>query len=155
MGNNAYVCGPNVIVPGDDDDFNYEKSMMRMNIERAFGELVRRWGILWRPLEMKFERRAPIIEVCMRLYNFCIDERLEVLAHTETWNPYGRSPGGICRASRMDRDGCPVEHLQANFTCGLGRGPPREFRVEKDTGLRENLEIDCRDAGLRRSNHIK
>ena len=35
LGDNAYVCGPNMIVPGNDDDFNYEQSQMRMNIECA------------------------------------------------------------------------------------------------------------------------
>ena len=41
---NSYACGPNFIVLGDDDDFNYEQSRIRMNIECAFGELIRRGG---------------------------------------------------------------------------------------------------------------
>ena len=31
---------------------------MRMNIECAFGEIIRRWGIFWRALEIKFDRRG-------------------------------------------------------------------------------------------------
>ena len=43
-----------------------------MAIECAFGMLVRRWGILWRPLGFAFERRSPLIGALMRLHNWCI-----------------------------------------------------------------------------------
>ena len=38
--------------------------------------LIRRWGILWRPLECKFARRGDLIGACMRLHNYCIDKRI-------------------------------------------------------------------------------
>lgn len=40
---------------------------------RAFGILVRRWGILWRPLEVAFHKLASVVNVLMNLHNFCID----------------------------------------------------------------------------------
>ncbi len=43
----------------------------------AFGILVRRWGILWRKLEMRFERRAQVIIASARLYNLCINKRIK------------------------------------------------------------------------------
>jgi hypothetical protein len=153
LGDNAYVCGPNMVVPGDDDDFNYEQSMMRMNIECAFGELIHRWGIFWRALEMKFDRRAKVIGVALTLHNFCIRERMHVGAYTERWTPHGRHPGGIQRPPRMDRDDRPVEQLAATYTNSLGRGPPkdpREIRITTDSAVRSRLEAACRAKGLKR-----
>ena len=44
-----------------------------MALECAFGMLVRRWGILWRSLEMQWEKRTHVVSACMRLHNWCID----------------------------------------------------------------------------------
>lgn len=38
------------------DSFNYHLSAMRQCIERAFGLLTNRWGILWRPLRCAMDR---------------------------------------------------------------------------------------------------
>ena len=76
IGDNAFTCNRSMITPGRDSDFNYELSRLRINVECAFGELVRRWGILWRPLEMHFEERAAVIGCCCRLHNYCINRRL-------------------------------------------------------------------------------
>ena len=141
-----------MIVPGDDDDFNYEQSQMRMNIECAFGELIRRWGIFWRALEMKFDRRAKVIGACIRLHNFCIDERLSVENYTETWTPSRGHPGGVQRPPAMDRDGRPVEQLVMTYTNSLGRGVLRGETVSivMDSTMRTKLENDCRELGLTR-----
>ena len=40
--------------------------------------LARRWGIFWRPLEVKFKRRAPLIGAALRLHNYCIDRRIGI-----------------------------------------------------------------------------
>lgn len=44
-----------------------------MHIERAFGVLKRRWGIMWRPLEFSFQKWSITIMVCAKLHNFCIE----------------------------------------------------------------------------------
>ncbi|CAN0398877.1 unnamed protein product, partial [Ectocarpus fasciculatus] len=59
------------------DSFNYHLSRMRQNVERAFGILVRKWGIFWRPLVCSHCRWAPIITAASKLHNFCIDARLK------------------------------------------------------------------------------
>ena len=33
--------------------------------------LVRRWGVLWRPLECSLEENTRIVMVCMKLHNYC------------------------------------------------------------------------------------
>lgn len=55
------------------DSFNYHLSSMRQCIERAFGLLVRRFGIFWRKLEVHASRWTSIVQVCGKLHNLCID----------------------------------------------------------------------------------
>jgi hypothetical protein len=56
--------------------FNNVLSSQRITIERAFGILVRRWGILWRPIAYSLYRVARIARVCAMLHNICVDRWL-------------------------------------------------------------------------------
>ena len=83
--------------------FNNMLSSQRITIERAFGMLVRRWGILWKPLEYDMEKVTLIIQVCAKLHNRCVDswkrsatrrgqrENLEPLDHGEDWSCFLRN----------------------------------------------------------------
>jgi hypothetical protein len=85
----AYECMPGVISPWaksqllDEeegiwrDSFNYFHSSLRMHVEQAFGILVARFGILWRPLKFSLFRVGPILSACMRLHNYCIDSGVQ------------------------------------------------------------------------------
>ena len=75
----AFCMSNSVITPtgGKHDDFDFQQSSMRVPIECAFGELVRRWPILWKPLQVAFRRRASLIGACIRLHNYCIDARIK------------------------------------------------------------------------------
>ena len=53
--------------------FNNVLSSQRITIERAFGILVRRWGILWRPIAYSLNRVGKIVRVCPMLHNICVD----------------------------------------------------------------------------------
>lgn len=52
--------------------FNHVLSCLRIHIERAFGQLVRRFGILWKPLEMRLAAATSVILCCARLHNLCV-----------------------------------------------------------------------------------
>lgn len=52
--------------------FNNRLSSSRITIERAFGILVRRWGILRRPLAYGLKKNMLVIDVCVRLHNLCV-----------------------------------------------------------------------------------
>ena len=116
-GDAAFALSLSMIVPstGDTslDDFDFYQSSNRMAIECAFGILVRRWGLLWRPLSMHFSRRAPLILALMRLHNFCIDQRL--LASGDLPNVDGKTsevqPGRYKFPPKFDKDGRPVHML--------------------------------------------
>jgi hypothetical protein len=52
--------------------FNHALSSQRITIERAFGILVRKWGILWRPLCYSLKMNTLVVKICAKLHNFCI-----------------------------------------------------------------------------------
>ncbi len=80
IGDEAFINTNNFLTPWSGhgigvarDSFNFHLSVMRQCIERAFGILVRRWGIFWRPLSVGFERWRVVLRVCAKLHNLCID----------------------------------------------------------------------------------
>ena len=77
-GDSAFNISPSMVTPtgGADDDFDFYQSSNRMPAECAFGILIRRFPVLWRPLQMAFEKRSAFIGACIRMHNFCIDMKL-------------------------------------------------------------------------------
>lgn len=76
----AYPCRGQILSPwkgrslsAAKDNMNFFISLHRQVIERAFGVLVARWGILWRPLRVKLSMVPIIITVCCKLHNICMD----------------------------------------------------------------------------------
>ena len=47
-----------------------------MHIEYAFGMMVYKRPIAWHRVNVKFEYRVPLINVCFNLHNFCIDRKM-------------------------------------------------------------------------------
>jgi hypothetical protein len=52
--------------------FNNILSSQRITIERCFGMMVRKWGILWRPLCYSLHNNTLIVKICAKLHNWCI-----------------------------------------------------------------------------------
>lgn len=86
FGDNAYVTTDYLVSPYKNardafhDSFNYFHSQLRINIERAFGILVNRWGVLKKPLPATFTiLKQMALALCLcRLHNYCMGD-LEVL----------------------------------------------------------------------------
>ena len=55
------------------DSFNFYHSSHGIHVEQAFGVFVRRWGLLWRPLQYHARIVLYILSAAIRLHNFCID----------------------------------------------------------------------------------
>ena len=53
--------------------FNNILSSQRITIERAFGIFMRKWGIMWRPLEHSLGTNLLIIKVCSKLHNVSLN----------------------------------------------------------------------------------
>ncbi len=62
---------------GAKDDFNYFHSQVRITIERLFGQMVNKWGILWQPMRFKLKNIFLAVETVLRLHNFCINSDLK------------------------------------------------------------------------------
>jgi hypothetical protein len=56
--------------------FNHVLSSLRIHIERAFGMLVRQWGIMWSPLAYRLKDATLIITACAMLHNVGVDRWL-------------------------------------------------------------------------------
>ena len=56
--------------------FNHTLSSQRITIERAFGQLVRRWGILWSANSGRLKNVSLMIQCCAKLHNMCVDRWL-------------------------------------------------------------------------------
>ncbi len=98
----AFACTEQELVPWargknglskEKDAFNYYLSAQRQCVERVFGILQARWGILWRPLRCDFDKVKFLVIALCRLHNYIIQdkdiasrERLAQLAHEEDTN---------------------------------------------------------------------
>ena len=123
-GDAAFAAAPHMITPSNNepdlDDFDFYQSSNRMAIECAFGILIRRWGVLWRPLNQRFDRRSALLFALMRLHNFCISERLSESDLPEVYGvPRTQvQPGCARRPPVFDKDGRPVDFLDTIIKSG-------------------------------------
>eukprot|EP00644_Phytophthora_capsici_P006369 jgi/Phyca11/127013/e_gw1.66.187.1 len=84
VGDNAYPLSDSLLVPYNklecktiqDSDFNFYLSQLRIRIEMSFGLLVNKWQIFKRPLVVDFKNVGKVIKTCVKLHNYCINERL-------------------------------------------------------------------------------
>jgi hypothetical protein len=83
-GDEAYNCSDSLLTPWPSsvaktdvakDAFNFYQSSLRIHIEQAFGQLVRRFGILWKPIQFSIHSVLAIVHACMCIHNFIIDQR--------------------------------------------------------------------------------
>ena len=122
----AYTAGPQEHTPWKGknlpqwkDVYNYYLSLKRQCVERAFGLLVSRWGILWRPMRFSIERTSRIIRVVCKLHNVCVDSFKK-----ETFVAYHEDMHWVLRPS-LD---IPVTYPV--WTDGTGRSTGRGYRTD-------------------------
>lgn len=124
------------------DSFNFYLSQLRINIECAFGILVRRWGVLWRPLEFSHERQPKLIMACALLHNFCMDnngtraEQISRDSRSHVLSAHQQELG----YPAMSKDGTPVQFLSNDAT------RPAEDS-EDGVSRRQIVMQDIKDAG--------
>ncbi|TMW63873.1 hypothetical protein Poli38472_014783 [Pythium oligandrum] len=85
VGDNPYTQSRVVMTPNNQsqlkgkkerDIYNFYVSQLRIRVEMAFGILVNKWCILKNPLAIDLNDWPSVIVSCIRLHNFCINERL-------------------------------------------------------------------------------
>ena len=84
IGDSAYALRSYLLTPYDnakpgstEDTFNFFLSSQRIYVECAFGEIDRRWGIFWKPLQGSLVNHKYVIDAGLRLHNFIVDFRNE------------------------------------------------------------------------------
>jgi hypothetical protein len=124
----AFTVSNSLITPiGDGGTFDYHQSSNRIAIECAFGELVRRWPILWKPLQVKFSRCSCLISACASLHNFCIDKRVQD-ATTSVNGLAQIQPSRWELYPLFNKDGGPVDYLDTEHSDGQ-----RASRAQEDS----------------------
>ena len=68
-------CGQHALV-AKNDNFNFFASQLRIRIEMAFGLMVKKWGIIARPLTIKLKNGKRLFIAIAKLHNFCINEHI-------------------------------------------------------------------------------
>ena len=144
-GDEAYVCTDSMLTPipssraplgSPEDAFNFYFSSLRTHIEQAFGVLVSRWRILWRPLRFSIRTNVRIIEGAIKLHNFCIDH------------------GDGC--IRKSRDKCDFQHVNEVFELWrhtwhfVLNGNVQQSDAEQNK-VRTKLVCEVRELGSQRS----
>jgi len=153
IGDEAFVTSFQLLSPwggtglaSDKDSFNYHLSRQRQTVERAFGIMVQRWGILQRPLRCKLRNMPSVLTACAGLHNFCVDHgdkppgmlapedrSYRDLGHEElgpyqmTW-PRSADAGNFDNSNAL-RGTVNVRNRRAEITNGLARNKIR--RPEK------------------------
>jgi hypothetical protein len=151
-GDAAYSNSKRLMAPyegsGLDDlkeSFNFLHSQVRITIERAFGILVQRFGILWSPIKYELGFIAEIIHACCRLHNYCITHRLPVL--TDAYTPPAHTA--------LDGEGSlgPNWGVHPSERSSMLRGSTDE--INSGNALREEIlqEITRKQYIVRRSHH--
>jgi hypothetical protein len=96
----------------DKDTFNYFLSLNRQVVERAFGILVGRWGILGRPLRFATDKITLLLRVLCKLHNICIN------AFVQKSSSYSAASGDIhWLRSTTPTDSC----MTVTYTDGTGQ----------------------------------
>jgi len=150
----AYPCTEQEMSPWkgrnlsvEKDAFNYYLSLCRQVIERAFGILVQRWGIFWRPLRLSMNHRGVVIRTACKLHNICIDDFGSCRRRIQTIH---RHSNVDFTQESDDRDG-DTRVLQ--FTDGTPM-MTRGYRSDLERcSHRDSWTNQIRDQGLMRPDH--
>jgi hypothetical protein len=147
FGDNAYINTTYTVTPfkgatsDPQDDFNYYHSNLRINIERAFGMLVHRWGCLRKPMPMNLgtPKISRIVLALCKLHNFLIDRN-----HTDVAPTYQNDASSIFKAGGFEASSYDDEILVSTLINRPGTGDDdrstrREHQAE--AGRFEDLPI--------------
>jgi hypothetical protein len=159
VGDDAYAAGAQMVVPypgahtfqDSYDNFNFYQSSTRINIECAFGQLVRRWGILWKKMEGSLAYINKKVMACMILHNIIRESQL---------NPTGQH-GPLHNVNEFVQDDECVPYVNSTDCGGVLAGLP-DGAIGKSTsqtdgsvrhhvtGLAEPLVHDQSDCAIER-----
>ena len=89
--------------------FPSDRFVFSITIERTFGQIVNRWGILWTPMRLSLPKAAAVVQCVLRLHNFGINWGLDHgKVHTFRGQPW-TAPVQFARSSPQDPEGEAID----------------------------------------------
>jgi len=121
-------------------------------VECAFGEIDRRWGILWKALEGELSGHKYTIDSCLRLHNFIVEYRLSKEKTTEEdsyeLQELERASNDFYGSNPLETPGVYAEDVLDTV---VGRPTCRETMLrEHGKQLRDRLCKGLENAGMAR-----
>jgi len=93
--------------------YNRVISAIRVTIERAFGQLVRRFGILWKPIELDVENVPLVVTTCAILHNICINRWIaNGRPGSSSYGPDSASQIGVTHSTGHETDAMIANELK-------------------------------------------
>ena len=161
----SYLLTPydNAEPESEQDSFNFFLSSKRIYSECAFGEIDRRWGIFWKPLEGSLSEHKYTIDAALRLHNYIVDNREKVKKNNDGFitNEEDEDEDELNVASDqfiIENPLCNMGILSEDMMaegCGRGRGrleKQEEFLRKEGRNLRDKLCAAIKRKGLTRKN---
>ena len=130
-------------------------SSQRITVERAFGMYVRKWGILWKPLEYPLHVNTLIIVVCSKLHNLAIATWMrkghlaETISSLESAYVQQRDAGVFMGWGDEDVYSRYVDHYDDNLVQQLYGNHLPNPRALATNSRREELLTFIYDCGIR------
>ena len=112
----AYRCVGRMLTPfvgaltDEQSVFSFFHSSLRVTVERSFGQLVARFGILWRPLSCAHRRVPLVLNVCCALHNWLLDNNEPIILQP----PSGRNSVRQHERPYLNADDVPEDMLPDN-----------------------------------------
>ena len=167
-GDDAFKAAEQILTPYPGDNlpprecaFNFWQSNSRITIECAFGQLVRKWGVLQKPLATGFANHKAVVMACMILHNLCVDYRIRThgTAGREQSAPRSTSISDCVDFCQATRDAYPKAFVMSREQRNgqPGRRTDREHSRRRDAvadwiftegNERDELAEWLHDAGL-------
>ncbi len=107
------------------DNFNFFASQLRIRIEMAFGLMVKKWGILQRPITIHMKNIKHLILAIARLHNFCINERLQGHGKHSIFQPQNVDLPQHQEVLRITAANVELRHMDNSFQSPWSRNRDR------------------------------
>ena len=140
VGDSAYTNSETMLVPfpaasapagSANDAFNFYQSSTRIAVERSFGMIERRWGILWRRLEVRLAAVPLVLMTIFILHNLCMDAAVP-LPDMGAHRPLDRDARGPVGRPAADATTLRARIVQALVRGGFQRPPLPGGVVRRD-----------------------
>jgi hypothetical protein len=128
--------------------YDYVQSSQRISIERSFGMLVRRFGILWRPMACSLRRIPTIVRTCAMLHNMAVDRWIRKGRPTASLHPPAHiglpAPADPSNQMVQDTLGTATLHPQMDHVAPAVPSNKRAAFAQRicDAGLRMSKEYN-------------